>query len=213
MKIHKFEFNVFGENTYVVYDENTLEAAIIDPGMMSEHECIVVDRYIAEKELKLKYLLNTHLHIDHVAGVSWIINKYHLLLSASIDDNLLSERVAEQAKMFHLQIDVPNRIEIGNPLRDNDILTIGDDALIVIAVPGHSPGGLAFYSEKSKSVFTGDSLFYGSIGRTDLLGGNYGQLISSIQKRLLTLPSDTKVYPGHGPATSIDNELKFNPFL
>lgn len=213
MKVKRFEFNMFGESTYVAYDEATKVAAIIDPGMMSNSECKQLDDYVATNSLKVAMLIATHIHIDHVLGVEYVEKKYGVGLSASSDDSFLADRVAEQARMFHLPISVSERVTVKNKLSDGDNLSLGDDDFEVINVPGHSPGSIALYSKKSGIVFTGDALFQGSIGRTDLPGGNYSTLIRSITDRLLTLPDSTVVFPGHGPSTTIGNEKKFNPYL
>ena len=213
MKIQRFEFNMFGVNTYIIYDPDSLEAAIIDPGMVEARECDTIDRFITDNRLHIKYLLNTHIHIDHVFGDEYVIAKYGVGISASTDDNILSTRIAEQARMFHLRVDMPEVLNITTPLNDGDRLQLGNEIIDVLAVPGHSPGSLAFYCSQSKFVITGDALFNMSIGRTDLPGGDYSQLISSITRKLLTLPTDTTAYPGHGPSTTIGNEAKFNPYL
>lgn len=213
MKLQRFEFNMFGVNTYVIYDPDSLEAAIIDPGMVEAHERDAIDRFIADNNLRVKYLLNTHLHIDHVFGDEHVMDKYRVGISASTDDNILSTRIAEQARMFHLRVNVPNVLNIATPLNDGDRLMLGNEPIDVLAVPGHSPGSLAFYCPRSKFVITGDALFNMSIGRTDLPGGDYSQLITSITRQLLPLPVDTKVYPGHGPSTTIEHESKHNPYL
>lgn len=213
MKIQSFEFNLFGVNTYIIFDTNTCEAAIADPGMTTERECARIDSYIENNGLHVKYLINTHMHIDHLFGDEYIAKKYGVGISASTDDSILSERIAEQARMFHLRTDMPDSLNVDMPLHDGDRLMLGAEPIDILAVPGHSPGSIALYCPESKFVITGDALFRNSIGRTDLPGGNYSQLISSITKKLMSLPPDTTVYPGHGPSTTIASELRHNPFL
>lgn len=213
MKIQSFEFNLFGVNTYIIFDTATCEAAIVDPGMTTERECARIDNYIESNGLHVKYLINTHMHIDHLFGDEYIAKKYGTGISASTDDSILSSRIAEQARMFRLRTDMPEALKVDNPLKNGDRLMLGAEPIDIIAVPGHSPGSIALYCPESKFVVTGDALFKNSIGRTDLPGGSYEQLISSITKRLLTLPPDTTVYPGHGPSTTIESELRHNPFL
>lgn len=213
MKIQSFEFNLFGVNTYIIFDTNTCEAAIVDPGMTTERECARIDSYIENNGLHVKYLINTHMHIDHLFGDEYIAKKYGTGISASTDDSILSSRIAEQARMFHLRTDMPEALNVATPLKDGDRLMLGAEPIDVLAVPGHSPGSIALYCPESKFVITGDALFRNSIGRTDLPGGNYSQLISSITKKLMSLPPDTTVYPGHGPSTTIASELRHNPFL
>lgn len=213
MKVKRFEFNMFGENTYIVFDERTRHAAIIDPGMLNQRENTMFSGYIDDNKLIIRYLITTHIHIDHVLGIEYVENKYGVGLSASPDDAFLAKRVAQQAEMFHLPINVPEEIKLAQNLTEGDELPLGDDALEVINVPGHSPGSIALYSAKSEIVFTGDALFKSSIGRTDLPGGDYAQLIQAIQSKLLTLPDKTIVYPGHGPSTTIGQEKTFNPYV
>lgn len=213
MKIQSFEFNMFGVNTYIIFDTATCEAAVVDPGMTAARECARIDNYIESNGLRVKYLINTHMHIDHLFGDEYIEKKYGVGISASTDDSILSSRIAEQARMFRLRTDMPEMLKVDNPLKNGDRLMLGTEPIDIIAVPGHSPGSIALYCPESKFVVTGDALFKNSIGRTDLPGGSHEQLISSITKRLLTLPPDTTVYPGHGPSTTIESELRHNPFL
>ena len=210
--VKSFEFNMFGENTFIIFDDESKEGYIIDPGMMTEYEKQVTDTYIKAKNIKIKHLLLTHLHIDHVMGVSHIKETFGLKVSASNKDAFLGKTIAQQIQRFHLPINVPN-VEIENDVKDGDLIKLGENTIVAISTPGHSLGGLSFYSEEFKFVITGDTLFNGSIGRTDLPGGDYATLIKSITNKLLTLPGDTIVYPGHGMQTTISNETKFNPYL
>lgn len=213
MKIKNFEFNLFGENTYVVFDEVSAEAAVIDPGMMDKRECDEIGSFISKKKLKVKYLLNTHLHVDHVAGDEYIESRYGVGLSASSFDELLASLIALQARMFHLDVNVVGSVKIAHPLKNNDRLWLGETPIDVLEVPGHSPGSLAFYFPENSFVITGDALFRQSIGRTDLPGGDFGTLVNSIKNRLMTLPPETIVFPGHGPRTTIADEKKLNPYI
>lgn len=210
--VNRFEFNMFGENTFIIFDDESKEGCIIDPGMMNVYENKMIDDYVLSNNIMLKYLLLTHLHIDHVMGVQHVKDKYGLKVSASTEDAFLGKTVMQQVQMFHLPLKVSN-IEIDNDIKDGDIIKLGENSLVAISTPGHSLGGLSFYSEKYKFVITGDALFNGSIGRTDLPGGDYPTLIKSITNKLLTLPCDTIVYPGHGTQTTVSNEAKFNPYL
>ena len=203
---------MFAEMTYIVWDTVTREAAVIDAGMIEDDERRVIDNFISDNNLIVKYLINTHLHVDHCFGVAHLVSGHGVGLSASYSDAPLASRMREQATMFRLPVDVDN-ISIENPLADGDILSLGDNKLKVIAVPGHSPGGIALYAPDSNFVVTGDSLFKRSIGRTDLPGGDYATLIKAVTDKLLSLPGETVVYPGHGPATTIAEERRFNPFL
>jgi len=213
MKLQSFEFNLFGELTYVVWNQKTHEGVVIDPGMSNDLEQQQFARFIEENGIRLKYLLYTHLHIDHTLGHEFVSEKYALLSMAHPNDAPLGQTRAAQAQMFRLRIPQPKGLTADSDLFDGQILPIGDESLEVIYVPGHSPGSVAYYCKESDFVLTGDALFNGSIGRTDLPGGDHQQLISSIENRLLTLPDDTKVYPGHGPDTTIGDEKLHNPYI
>lgn len=211
MNVKTLVFNPFQENTYIVWSKSG-ECAIIDPGMMHRNEYQAISAFIEEKGLTPTHLLNTHMHIDHVAGNEYISNKYGLVAEGNIEDNFLAERVKEQAQMFGVPYSGKN-VTIGKNLSENDIIKIGDESLKVIEIPGHSKGHIAFYSEKDGLIFTGDALFQLSIGRTDLPTGNYNQLLTSIDTKLMTLPDETVVYPGHGNKTTIGFEREHNPYI
>lgn len=203
---------MFAENTFIVFDVLSREAAVIDAGMLYDDEWQDFSDYVEKGHLKIKYLLNTHLHIDHLFGVAEAVRRYGVGLSASSADSILSDRVEQQAAMFGIRRNM-EQIKIEHPLADGDEIRLGNSTLKVIATPGHSLGGICFYSADDGLLFSGDSLFQTGIGRTDLPGGDYATLIHSITDRLLTLPDDTKVLPGHGPSTTIAQERQYNPFL
>lgn len=212
MKLKSFEFSLFGVNTYILWDEATREAAIVDPAMTRADECAWLDEFIASNGLKLVHLINTHLHLDHTFGDEHIMARYGLPIEAHANDRTLGLTRQAQADKFHLPLRLPP-VEIDVELNDGDIVTVGNERLRVICVPGHSQGSIALYDEKDAFVLTGDALFQGSIGRTDLPGGNHAQLVNAITDRLLTLPPHTRVYPGHGPASTIADEMRHNPYL
>ncbi|MBP5315118.1 MAG: MBL fold metallo-hydrolase [Muribaculaceae bacterium] len=212
LSVKKFEVNMFAENTFIVFDVLSREAAVIDAGMLYDDEWQDFSDYVEKGHLKIKYLLNTHLHIDHLFGVAEAVRRYGVGLSASSADSILSDRVEQQAAMFGIRRKM-EQIKIEHPLADGDEIRLGNSTLKVIATPGHSLGGICFYSADDGLLFSGDSLFQTGIGRTDLPGGDYATLIHSITDRLLTLPDDTKVLPGHGPSTTISQERQYNPFL
>lgn len=212
LKIAIFEFSLFGINTYVVYDPESRQAAIIDPGMLGIEEENAMRGFIEREQLTVTHLINTHLHIDHAVGNRFVSDRYGIEAEAHPADEPLLQRIAEQAASFGIKEKV-HPTEIGRPLKEGDKITIGSGTLEVIHVPGHSPGGIALYDKADGVLFSGDSLFAGSIGRTDLPGGNYEQLVRGIKTKLLSLPPDTVVYPGHGPATTIAREQTANPFL
>jgi len=210
IQIKKFTFNPVQENTFVLYDESG-ECVIIDAGCFFDYEREELDRFIAEKQLTPVRLINTHCHFDHIMGVTHCRIKYHLQFEIHPDEVSLVERAAEHGDMFGIPvepIDVPDAF-----FQENDQITFGNSYLIVIAAPGHSPGGVVFYNPEQKILIAGDVLFYGSIGRTDLPGGSFEQLTHNIKTKLLTLPDETVVYCGHGPETTIGFEKKNNPFL
>lgn len=212
MKVAKLEFSLFGINTYVVYDEKTSECVVVDPGMLEPKEFDVLDDFITEENLSVKFLVNTHLHIDHVIGDSYVQKKYGVGVSANIQDAELGNAISQQAQMFGLGKSVDN-VTIENILKEGDVIKLGDESLHVLHIPGHSPGHIVLYSPTGGFIVGGDVLFQGSIGRSDLWGGNHEQLISGINEKLLSLPDDTIVYPGHGPNTTIGWERNHNPFL
>lgn len=212
MKIKQIPNNPFQENTYVVWDEATMEAAIVDCGALFPQEEERIDAFVNDNNLKIKYILNTHLHLDHCFGNAWAAERYGVLPMAHEDDETLLARMREQARMFGLPFEVRTE-KLGGYLEDGDVLKLGDNEIRVIHTPGHSRGGLCFYIPAAGWLVSGDSLFEGSIGRTDLEGGSYATLIKSITERLLILPEETVVYPGHGAYTTIGEEKKSNPFL
>ncbi len=207
-----FTFNFFGENTYLLYDE-TKEAILIDCGCITPDEEEALSNFIDKNKLTLKRLLSTHYHFDHVVGNAYIFQKYGVRPEIHKEEkNANSPTLNMQASKFG----TPMNFEEIEPLRnieDNEKIHFGNSAIKAILVPGHSPASLAFYSEADHFVIAGDVLFLGSIGRTDLWGGDFSTLISSIQNRLLTLPDNTIVYPGHGPSTTIGAEKNNNPYL
>lgn len=212
MQIAIFQFSLFGINTYLVWDPDTKECAVIDPGMSNPQEEKALENFIAGKGLKLTQIINTHLHIDHVAGIPYLKEKYGAPVLAHEGDSFLAPGINQQARMFGLDLALGN-IEISEYLKDGDKIKIGNGVLEVISVPGHSKGSIALYDPVAKFLISGDALFKGSIGRTDLPGGDYRELISSIESNLLSLPNNTVVLPGHGPSSTIGEEKQSNPFL
>lgn len=212
MKIKRFEFELFGINTYVVYDPATSCAAIIDPGMTSQHERTRIDDFIKSENLHVTHLINTHMHIDHVIDDQYVKEHYGVELWAHPGDAMLGERLDRQAEMFGLSGRFKGVIT-DHYLSEGEIIEIGEGRLEVLHVPGHSPGSVVLYDRQDGFIVAGDVLFAGSIGRTDLPGGSMTQLLTGIRNKLLTLSDDTVVYPGHGPATTIGRERGSNLFL
>lgn len=212
MKVAKFAFSLFGINTYVVYDPASKKCAIIDPGMIDREEEDAMAGFIKRNDLTVTHIINTHLHLDHAIGDRAASELFKAPVLAHRDDEFLGTRMKQQADMFGVAERIDD-VSISSYLTDGETIRIGDGELKVLHVPGHSPGGVALYDREGGYVIAGDSLFAGSIGRTDLPGGDYDTLIESVRKKLLTLPPDTVVYPGHGPATTIGREAATNPFL
>lgn len=211
INVKKFTFNFVEVNTYVVYDE-TKEAVIIDCGCLEEREQRELTGFIEQEGLKVKHLLNTHLHLDHAFGNSFASETFGLRPEGNKLEEDELPNLQQQAARFGMQLSLPS-VTFGSYLNEGDIVAFGDTSLACLSVPGHSPGSLAFYSKDGICVFSGDALFQGSIGRTDLWGGNFNTLISAIRSRLLTLPDSTVVYSGHGPETTIGDEKRHNMYL
>ncbi|MDE6377689.1 MAG: MBL fold metallo-hydrolase [Duncaniella sp.] len=212
MNVSRFTVNPFGENTYVLWDADSREAAVIDPGMSNEAEREALDKFIEREKLTPVHLVNTHQHIDHCLGNQHIRTRYGLKLEANEGDDFLGQTLTEQSRRFGMRVTAENAASEVH-LADGDRLYVGKEPVEVIAVPGHSPGSIALYAPESGFVITGDALFPGSIGRTDLPGGSHSTLVNSIRTRLFTLPDDTVVLPGHGGETTIGIEKLSNPYL
>lgn len=207
MKVKQFVFNPFGVSTFIIYDSESKAAIAIDPGMLNSAEQKEFDSYIAENNLKLTQIVNTHLHLDHCFGNNYVRDKYGIKVAAHPDDAFLGNSLVEQASRFGIRLtgnDTKAGIDI--ELKDGDNIKVGAHTLKVLHVPGHSPGSIALYSAEGGFVIGGDVLFKGSIGRTDLQGGNLDTLLDSIHSRLMTLPDSTNVLPGHDRFTTIGAE-------
>lgn len=212
MGIKCFVNNPIQENTYVVWDEVSREAAVVDCGALTEGERERMREWVREKELRVVRLLNTHLHFDHCLGNGWAAQEFGVKPEAHKADEPYVARFEEQLAAFGLPFKVKGE-PVGRFLNDGDVVCVGGEKLEVIHTPGHTPGGVCFYNAKAGWVLTGDTLFCGSVGRADLQGGCYTDLIRSIRTRLMALPDETRVYCGHGPYTTIGDERRDNPFL
>jgi glyoxylase-like metal-dependent hydrolase (beta-lactamase superfamily II) len=208
--IQNFVFNPFHVNTYLLYDE-TGECVIIDAGCYFPKEKNELVNFIEKKNLKPVHLLNTHGHIDHLLGNLFLSEKYKLKPEAHILEVPMFNMASEQGKMFGIESDPPPDVQIY--LDENSEITFGHSNLKVLHTPGHTVGSISFYSTDQKFVITGDVLFYESIGRTDLPGGNYDVILRSIKEKLFVLPDDYSVYSGHGQSTTLLHEKKNNRFL
>ncbi|MBE7178970.1 MAG: MBL fold metallo-hydrolase [Mucilaginibacter polytrichastri] len=202
--------NPFQENTYVLYDE-TGECLIIDPGIYTGTEQNMLVDFISQNKLRPVKLLLTHAHIDHILGNRFVFDQYGLSPELHKGEESILDYAPTVAAKYGFQYDVSPKV--GTYLEDNQKIGFGNSELLTILAPGHSPAHICFYTAKEGILIGGDVLFYNSIGRTDLPGGDHDTLIKSINERLFVLPDETVVYPGHGPETNIGFEKKTNPFL
>lgn len=201
------------ENCYIVNDE-TNEGVIIDCGAFYREEKEAIKKYIEDKHLTIKHLLDTHLHFDHVLGNEYLFDVFHLQPEANDRDLSLYQNIDKQLTDFIGLQNYPIHLPpLKRSLDEGDTVTFGTHTFSVIATPGHTPGGIEFYCKEEKVLFSGDSLFRRSIGRTDFPGGDYNSLIKSLKEKILTLPEDVKVLPGHSLSTTIGNERKTNPYF
>lgn len=211
LKLHKFVFNDFGENTYILFDEDTKESAIVDPGCSNEQEENELSQYIESKGLKVKYLLNTHCHIDHILGNNYVKSKYNPVFIIPEKDEFLVDLMKDQARNFGIEFKPfpkPDKF-----FSEKEKLYLGELEIIPLFTPGHSPGEYCLYNDEFKICITGDVLFEGGVGRTDLWKGDYDTLVHSIQTKLYTLADDVKIFPGHGNSSTIGYEKRNNPFI
>ena len=211
MKIKSFTFNNFQENTYILYDE-TNECIIIDPGCYSEEEKKILSEFVINNKLNPLKLINTHCHIDHVLGNQYVSKKWSLDLYLHIDSKPLLEQTKNISKVYGFY-DFEESPEPKYYLEHKQIIKFGLQEIIILHTPGHAPGHICLYNKKSNLLIAGDLIFKGSIGRTDLPGGNYETLINSIKTEIIILPENTKIYSGHGPSTILENEKKNNPYM
>lgn len=210
MNVAIFTFNPFSENTYIAYDDSK-ECVIFDPGCSNPEEQQLLVDVIESKGLKPVKLVNTHCHIDHVLGNKFVSEKYNLPLTSHKGEAVVLAMQPQISEMYGIAYD-PSP-EITEFLDDGDILNFGNTSLKVLFTPGHSPASISFYNKELEIVIGGDVLFQGSIGRTDLPGGDFDTLAKSIKEKLYVLPDDVVVYCGHGPSTTIGEEKRTNPFV
>ena len=209
--VHSFVFSPFQENTYVLADDNG-ECIIFDPGCYDDNERKVLADFIEEKNLKPIKLINTHCHLDHVFGNKFVAEKYNVPLEIHRGEL----PVLKSMPMVCMNYGLPMPEESPEPshfLQEGDVVEFGSTKLEIVFTPGHSPASISFICREDKFVIAGDVLFYDSIGRTDLPGGNFETLMNSIHEKLMPLPDDFTVYCGHGPATTIGRERVSNPFV
>jgi len=210
LQVRSFTFNPFQENTYLIVNEQG-SCWIVDPGMYDAEETNRFSSYITANGLKPKAVINTHTHLDHIFGVQWCKNQYQIPFLMHEKDLPVLQGAKGSAMLFGFQFtDIP---QSDGFLRENESLALEEEQLQIRFTPGHSPGSVIFFYEKGGWLIGGDVLFNGSIGRTDLPGGNFNTLIQSIKTELFSLSDDVIVYPGHGPSTTIGHEKLTNPFL
>lgn len=208
--IKSFTFNPFSENTYIVYNEEKA-AYLIDPGNFTDAETDVLEKFIEEHELNIQNILLTHAHIDHVLGLQKAFDRYKVpVLMHELDQEILDRNPMDANRFGFFFKRFEGDISY---LKENEIISLGDDSFKILHVPGHSPGSIAFYNEAQKFMISGDVLFEGSIGRTDLYKGNHETLITQIKTKLFVLPQETQVYNGHGNPTTIGFEKNYNPYF
>jgi hydroxyacylglutathione hydrolase len=201
--VQLFTFNTFSENTYVIYDD-TRTCAIVDPGCYEQHEQETLSAFIEEHALRVTHLINTHAHIDHIVGNHYIKATYNVDLALHQQEVSTLQAAIQYAPYYGFSAYRP--IEAAKLLTAGDAIQVGDAALSVLHVPGHSPGHIALYNQQANVCLSGDVLFRGSIGRTDLPGGDHTLLLQSIHQQLFPLGDKVVVYPGHGPTTTVGKE-------
>ncbi len=210
INIKSFVFGPFQENTYLLFDE-TNECIIIDPGCYDRPEQLLLENFIKEKQLKPVKLINTHCHLDHVFGNGFVADTYKLKLEINKLDLPVLDAYLTSANLYGLNASPSPQPSVY--IDEGDIIKFGNSMLEILFTPGHSPGSITLYNREQKIMIVGDVLFYGSIGRSDLPGGNSEILIHSIKNKLLPLGDNYTVYNGHGPSTNIGFERINNPFL
>lgn len=212
MNVKRFMCNPLQENCYVVSDD-TRECIIIDCGALYQEEKDAISNYIKDNKLRPVHLVATHGHLDHNFGNAYILNEFNLKVEVCCEDDFLIEHLAKQAKeMFGIQIN-DEQPEVGRWLKDGDTITFGNHKLKVLQTPGHTPGSALLYCKEEATVFTGDTLFRMSIGRTDFEGGSWEQMSQSLKNVVAQLPKETIVLSGHGPQSTMAEELIYNPYL
>ena len=210
LNVQSFTFNPVQENTYLLYNEERL-CCIIDPGCYFASEELELRNFIELHQLTPKYLLNTHCHLDHIFGNRFIQKTYGLVLHLNKLEKPVLDFGPASGQMWQLPFDnYDGELKF---IDEGDKIKLGNDELEILFTPGHSPGHICFYDRASKFLIGGDVLFNGSVGRTDLPGGDFATLEQSIKTKLYTLPEDVIVYPGHGDSTTIGDEMKTNPFV
>lgn len=203
-------FNPLGENTYVLSDESK-ECVIVDPGCLQQHERDELTNYIEERHLRPVAVWLTHLHFDHIYGLPYCVERWRTRVCGSPEDVAYVPQNNDYTRAWGLPAS-PD-VTLDHELSNGEQLSVGSTAFNVIATPGHSAGSLAFFCPAEKFLFSGDTIFQHSIGRSDMPGGNHAALLNSITSKLLRLPPETMIFSGHGPATSVGEEQLYNPHI
>lgn len=211
LRVQRFVFNPFSENTYIAWESDSKETAIIDPGCFDISEKNAVCKFIEDNLLDVKYLFNTHCHIDHIIGNAFIKEKYNPHFYAPEKDLFLLKNIVQEAAKYYIEVG-PSPLP-DEYLADDEKINLNNTILKIFATPGHTPGGTCLYFENEEICFTGDVLFKRTIGRTDFEGGNFEDLVNSIKAKLFTLPDNVKILPGHDSASTIGEEKRLNPFF
>ncbi len=211
ISIKQFTFNPFAENTYILWDEPTKEAIIIDPGCLEDEEKDDLRDFITNQKLQPVLLINTHTHLDHIFGNRFVFDTWGLAPWIHREDQMVLDRAQQMAYYYGISMEASPGP--AGYLQEGEVIRFGASEMQIIFTPGHCPGEICLYSPKHKILIAGDLLFDGSIGRTDLPGGDYDTLITSIKEKLWPLDDDVRVYCGHGPDTTIGKERRTNPFL
>lgn len=210
--IKHFTFNHFGVNTYLVVDENSKKCAIVDPAMEATYEDAQLFGHITQNALTVTHILLTHAHVDHIAGLRQCCERYNLPVTMHDEGKKLLRQAEAYGSIMGFMVE--NMEDLATTHADEGtMLKVGDIDIECRYVPGHCPGSLCFVIPSEKSVITGDALFQGSIGRTDLPGGNHQELIANLKSKVMTLPDDYRVLPGHEASSTIADEKRYNPFL
>ena len=210
--IKQFTFNHFEVNCYLIVDEATKQCAIVDPACEASFEDAQLTQYIEQEQLQVTHILLTHAHVDHIAGLRQVCEHYKLPVTMHAEGRKLLKQAEAYGSVMGFAVDNMDDIEVLE-IEDNQVLKIGNTEMECRYVPGHCPGSMCYVLPQDKAVITGDALFHFSIGRTDLPGGDYPTLIDHLKRRILTLPDDYRVLPGHGIASQIGKERKYNSFL
>lgn len=212
IEVQPIEVNHFQVNCYVLYDEETKQCAIVDPGAEANYEEAQITQFIESQGLTPVMILLTHAHVDHLAGLKQVCERYHLPVTLHAEGAPLLKQAPAYGSVMGFEVERLDGLET-QFVADNEILTLGNGSIECRYVPGHCPGSMCYVLHEEQKVLTGDALFHFSIGRTDLPGGDGVLLIEKIKSRLMTLGKDYEILPGHGIPSKVWKEQKYNPFL